>query len=165
MKAPSSRSSVSDSVGRRAKDLLVLVLLALFIAPVAVAQRTDVTERLLYKLENDFAAAVVRRDAKALYKLTSPRWVYSDESGVMGQAAGIKTFTAGPDTVKEATNEDMRAFVYGKTAVVIGILRLKGRGPKGPFDNRYRYTDTWMQIDGRWQCIAAQDYLMPAAKR
>jgi ketosteroid isomerase-like protein len=133
--------------------------------PPSRAHAQSATEKALYRLEDEFAAAVVKRDPKTLQRLTSPRWVYSDESGVMERDAGIKTFTSGPDTVREASNEKMRALVYGKTAVVIGILRLKGRGPKGPFDNRYRYTDTWMEIDGRWQCIAAQDYLMPAGKR
>ena len=59
----------------------------------------------------------------------------------------------------------MRALVYDRSAVVIGELVMKGRGPKGAFTNRYRYTDTFVKLDGRWQCIASQDYLMPAPKR
>jgi hypothetical protein len=47
--------------------------------------------------------------------------------------------------------------------VVVGILQMKGTGPAGPFTRRYRYTDSWALIGGRWQCIASQDYLMPAA--
>jgi ketosteroid isomerase-like protein len=56
----------------------------------------------------------------------------------------------------------MHAIVYGNTAVVTGILWMRGRGPAGPFEHRYRYTDTWMKLGGRWQCIASQDYLLPA---
>jgi ketosteroid isomerase-like protein len=73
-------------------------------------------------------------------------------------------FTSGADTVHAASNEGMRAFIYGNSAVVIGVLRMKGRGPKGPFDNRYRYTDSWAMIDGQWRCVASQDYLMPAKR-
>jgi ketosteroid isomerase-like protein len=131
----------------------------------AVAQSQSATEKALYKLEDEFARAVVKRDVKTMERLTAPKWVYSDESGVMDRASAIKTFTSGPDTVKVATNESMRAIVYGKTAVITGILHLKGQGAKGAFDNRYRFTDTWMELDGRWQIIAAQDYLMPAARR
>jgi ketosteroid isomerase-like protein len=145
------------SVSNIAKGLLVLFPLF----PLA-AQTTDkATERALFKIEDEFAAAVVKRDAKALERLTAPNWVYSDESGVMNRAQGIKAFTSGPDSVTQASNEGMRAFVYGNTAVVIGVLRLKGRGPKGVFDRRYRYTDTWVKLDGQWKCVAAQDYLMP----
>jgi ketosteroid isomerase-like protein len=122
------------------------------------------TERELYRLEDAWAQAVVRRDAKALSHFIAPKWVYSDESGVMDRAAGIAAFTSGADTVHEASNSDMRANVYGTAAVVTGILRMKGRGPGGPFDRRYRYTDTWVRLDGRWQAVASQDYLIPPGK-
>ena len=139
--------------------------LALMLFAVPAAAQKSTAEQALFRLENDFATAVVKRDANALRRIVAPRWVYSDESGVMEREEGIKAFTSGTDTVREASNEKMRALVYGNSAVVIGILQMKGRGAKGPFTNRYRYTDAWALIDGRWQCIASQDYLMPAAKR
>ena len=123
------------------------------------------TARELYRLEDQFAQAVVKRDRAALRRMVAPRWVYSDESGVMEREAGIKAFTSGTDTVTSAGNDRMRALVYGKSAVVIGELWMKGRGPTGAFTHRYRYTDTWAQLDGRWQCVASQDYLMPEARR
>jgi ketosteroid isomerase-like protein len=122
------------------------------------------TERELYRIEDAWAQAVVRRDAKALGRLIAPKWTYSDESGLMDRDAGIAAFVSGTDTVTEASNADMRATVYGNAAVVTGILRMKGRGPKGRFDRRYRYTDTWVRMDGRWQAVASQDYLMPGGR-
>jgi ketosteroid isomerase-like protein len=121
-------------------------------------------ERELYRIEDAWAQAAVRRDAKALGRLIAPRWVYSDESGVMNRDAGIAAFTTGTDTVSEASNSDMHANIYGNAAVVTGILRMKGHGPGGPFDRRYRYTDTWVRLDGRWQAVASQDYLIPEGK-
>ena len=126
----------------------------------AAAQVTT-AERALFALEDQFAQATVKRDAAALRRLTAPKWVYSDESGVMERDAGVRAFTSGADTVQRAGNERMRAIVYGTTAVVVGELWMKGRGATGAFTHRYRYTDTWMRLDGRWQCIASQDYLMP----
>ncbi len=159
--SPSLRSRVNC-----AKDLLVLLLfLTLSAASMPASAQKNTAEQTLYKLENDFASAVVKRDANALRRIVAPKWVYSDESGVMERDAGIKAFTSGTDTVREATNEKMRALVYGNSAVVVGILQLKGTGAKGPFTNRYRYTDAWALIDGRWQCIASQDYLLPATRR
>ena len=131
-------------------------------AAAMVPTREDrATEGLLFQLENDWARAVIRRDGRALRRLVAPTWVYSDESGVMGRDAGIAAFTTGTDTVREASNSEMRAIVYHGTAVVIGILQMKGSGPAGPFDRQYRYTDTWARLDGQWKCIASQDYLMP----
>lgn len=154
-----------------AKDLhlLLLALLLLSAAPgIARAQQSaadKATEQALFRLENDFAQAVVKRNAAAMRRITAPRWVYSDESGVMERDAGISAFTTGTDTVREASNEKMRALIYGNSAAVIGILVMKGSGPRGAFTHRYRYTDTFVKLDGRWQCVASQDYLMPEPKK
>jgi hypothetical protein len=157
-----SRTSVSRCAMRRVAASLVVLCAAI---PANAQQGTKADEQALFKLENDWTQGVIKRDVALMHRLTAPRWVYSDESGVMEREAGIKAFTTGSDTVREASNEKMRALIYDKSAVVIGILVMKGRGPKGPFTNRYRYTDTWVKLDGRWQCIASQDYLMPEAKR
>lgn len=123
------------------------------------------TQRLLYALENQWAQGVVRRDAAAVRRLVAPRWIYSDESGTMNREQGIAAFTGGTDTVTAAGNDDMHAIVYGNTAIVTGILWMRGRGTAGAFEHRYRYTDSWMKLGGRWQCIASQDYLLPAGTR
>ena len=148
----------------KAKDLLLLALLitAPHLATAQPSARQNSAERELFRLENEWAHAVVKRDAVILHRMTAPRWVYSDESGVMEREAGIKAFTTGTDTVRDASNERMRALVYDNSAVVIGVLVMKGSGASGPFTNRYRYTDSWVKLDGRWQCIASQDYLIPA---
>ena len=150
-----------------AKDLLLLLL---FLAAPHVAAGQQGTakktaERVLFRLEDEWAQAVVKRDPAILHRMTAPNWVYSDETGVMEREAGIKSFTTGTDTVRQALNERMRAFVYDNAAVVIGVLVMKGSGANGPFTNRYRYTDSWVRLDGRWQCVASQDYLIPASKR
>ena len=157
-----SASSARDVAGR---TLLSLLLLVLSPTIAASGQQSHDVEKTLFKLEDDFTAAVVKRDAKALGRLVAPRWVYTDESGVMPRNEGIKAFTSGTDTVTSASNADMRALVYGNAAVVIGVLQMKGRGPSGQLSRRYRYTDTWLLLDGRWQCVASQDYLMPDKKR
>jgi ketosteroid isomerase-like protein len=127
--------------------------------------RQTPTERALFALENQWAQGVVKRDAATIRRMTAPRWIYSDESGTMNREQGVAAFTAGADTVTSAGNDEMHAAVYGNTAVVTGILWMRGHNAQGAFDHRYRYTDTWMKLGGRWQCIASQDYLMPEAAR
>ncbi len=153
------RNSASSRMSFRAKSRN-LHFLSLFALPLFAVQAQS-AEQKLFKLENDWAQAVIKRDVATLDRLTAPRWVYSDETGVMDRAAGIKAFTTGTDTVRAASNENMRAFVYGNSAVVIGVLRMKGRGAAGAFDHRYRYTDAWVLMDGAWRCVASQDYLLP----
>ena len=126
----------------------------------AAAQQTA-TERTLFRLETEWAQGVVKRDPATIRRMTAPRWIYSDESGTMNREQGVAAFTTGADTVTEAGNAEMHAAVYGSTAIVTGILWMRGHNAQGAFMHRYRYTDTWMKIGGRWQCIASQDYLMP----
>ena len=157
-------STLRISVSRGLLHLCGL-LLALFAAtPMQAQPQSKTEEHALFRLENEWAQAVISRDAATLRRMTAPRWVYSDESGVMERDAGIKAFTSGTDTVRIASNEKMRALIYDNTAAVIGMLVMKGTGPRGAFARRYRYTDTWVKLDGRWQCIASQDYLVPAKK-
>ena len=162
-----SASRLTLVVPSKAKDLLLLALLITIphIATAQLSARQNSAERELFRLENEWAHAVVKRDAAILHRMTALRWVYSDETGVMEREAGIKAFTTGTDTVRDASNERMRALLYDNSAVVIGVLVMKGSGASGPFTNRYRYTDSWVKLDGRWQCVASQDYLIPQRKR
>ena len=47
------------------------------------------------------------------------------------------------DRVTSTRNEEMKVHACGDTAVVTGILRVRGNGKEGAFDRRYRFTDTW----------------------
>ena len=127
---------------------------------------STIDEKMLVKLENNWAKAVIRRDAKALRTYVDPRWVYTDESGTMTREQGITAFTTGTDTVTEAGNEEMHIIIHNRSvAVVTGILWMRGRGPNGAFEHRYRYTDTWLREQGVWRCIASQDYLLAGGGR
>ena len=131
-------------------------------APAQRSAAQSKVKRELFKVEESWTRGLVRRDAALFNRLIADDFVYSDERGVFTKAQIIAEATAGSDTVEAASNEDMVAHVHGNVAVVTGILVTRGRGANGPFSHRYRYTDTWLKRGGRWVCIAAQDYDMPA---
>jgi ketosteroid isomerase-like protein len=148
----------------RCATLLLLVL----VGSVSEAQssarsdevQTTATARTLIDLENGWARGVVRRDTALFGRMLDPRFVYTEDAAVMNKADVIKSIRDG-DRVESASNSDMVVRDHGGTAVVTGILRLRGRAANGPFDRRYRFTDTWMRKNGAWRIIAAQDYLLP----
>ena len=117
--------------------------------------------KTLYRLEDQWATALIKRDAAFFRRTLHPDYVYSDERGTFGKDQVIAE-QIGTDTVKSAGNENMRAHVHGSAAVVTGILTVRGRGPSGPFSHRYRYTDTWLRQGANWVMIASQDYEIPA---
>jgi ketosteroid isomerase-like protein len=129
-------------------------------ARAATAGPTTATARTLLRLEDDWTRGVVRRDTAMFRRLLATGFVYTENADVMGKEEVIRG-VVGDDRVERAENHEMKVHDFGTTAVVTGILQLVGKGKAGPFDRRYRFTDSWMRRDGRWQIIAAQDYLLP----
>jgi ketosteroid isomerase-like protein len=119
------------------------------------------TQRAPLELEEDWANALVRRDSSTFQRLLAPNFVYTEDATVMSRDDLIKSVVSGPDSVEWARNEGLRLHDFGSAQVITGVLHLRGKGKGGAFDRRYRFTDTWLQRNGRWQIIAAQDYLIP----
>jgi ketosteroid isomerase-like protein len=137
-------------------------LLSLLALPLAdVAAQASRASRQLYRLEDQWATALVKRDSSFFRRTLHPDYVYSDERGTFNREQVIAEQVGGTDTVEYAANEDMRAHVHGTSAVVTGILIVRGHGKDGRFEHRYRYTDTWMSAKQGWLMIGSQDYDMP----
>ena len=129
--------------------------------PVPQANTNAQTDRLPpIRLEDEWTRALINRDARMFDRLLAPNFVYTENATVMSRDEVIKSVT-GSDRVESARNEGMRVHDFGDVQVITGVLRLRGRGTHGSFDRRYRFTDTWQRRNGRWQIIAAQDYLIP----
>ena len=120
--------------------------------------------RQLLRLEDQWAAALVKRDASFFRRTLHPDYVYSDERGTFTKAQVIAEQVGGTDSVTYAANEGMQAHVHAPAGVVTGTLIVRGRGANGAFEHRYRYTDTWIRQRGTWVMIASQDYDMPRSK-
>ena len=59
-------------------------------------------------------------------------------------------------TEYEIALESSRVRIYGRVAVVTGVVVERGRMPGGQaFHQRSRYTDTWIERRGRWQVVAS----------
>jgi hypothetical protein len=112
------------------------------------------------RLEDQWATALVKRDTRTFDRLLAPNFVYTEDAAVMNRSDVIKSVT-GSDRVEWARNEGMKVHDFGDVHVITGVLHLRGKGKQGSFDRRYQFTDTWQLRNGRWQIIAAQDYLIP----
>ena len=122
----------------------------------------DADTRTLLRLEDSWASALVKRDSVVFNRLLAPGFVYTENDQLMNRAAVIRSVVAGPDTVTAAHNDSMVVHRYGAvTAVVTGWLVVEGRNASGAFERRYRFTDTWVKRAGRWQIVAAEDYVAP----
>src|SRR5256885_11273027 len=82
--------------------------------------------RALVRLENDWARALVRRDAAVFRRLLAKGFVYTEDDRMMGRDAVLRELTAGADSVQSARNKNMRVHSFGATAVVTGWLVVRG---------------------------------------
>jgi hypothetical protein len=145
----------------------VFVILLVSLGAPAVRARAQAAAptgaaRQLLQLENGWTTALVKRDSAFFRRNLHPDYVYTDERGVFTKEQVIAEQVGGTDTVTAAENQEMRAHVHGSAAAVTGILIVRGRGKDGPFERRYRYTDSFVREGGRWLMFASQDYEMPA---
>ena len=132
--------------------------------PKAAAPRSP-DERAVLDLEEGWAKAVVKRDAATFRRLLAPGFVYTEDDRVQNAEQLTRDIVSGTDTVTDARNEALETRTFDNTMIVTGWLILRGRSGGKPFERRYRFTDTWLKRGGRWQIIAAQDYLVPAGAR
>jgi hypothetical protein len=143
-----------------------IALLFVLAAPPLLAQQKAAsatpTAAELVRLENQWAAGLVKRDRLLFDKLLAPKFVYTENDKLMSRADVLREVAGGSDRVTAARNEGMVVHEYGPTtAVVTGWLIVEGRGTGGAFTHRYRFTDTWVKGPSGWQIVAAQDYLAP----
>jgi ketosteroid isomerase-like protein len=133
-----------------------------FHASAARLGSAQTADSVLRRQEDGWAAALVKRDRAYFEQMLADRFVYTEDDRLMTRADVLRDATSGSDRPTAAHNEDMVVHLFGNTGVVTGRLIVSGTGKAGKFDHHYRFTDTWVrQPDGRWQIVAAQDYLIP----
>jgi len=132
-------------------------------AAAAPAKKTSV-EATLKELENKWEAAIAAHDASFLQSAVASDFVgiysngkFINKSGLI--SAEIKSDT---NTYTSTKNEKLNVRVFKpNVAVVTGNAREKGTAKDGKaFDRTYAFTDTWMERNGQWQCIASQGMLL-----
>jgi len=116
-------------------------------------------EAALKDNENRWEASYAAHDASVAQTLVANDFVgvYWDGK-VMGKSALVGEIKKDKDTYKSALNEKLAVHTYGPSvAVVVGTAREKGTGKDGKaFDRTFRFTDTWVERNGQWQCVASQ---------
>jgi ketosteroid isomerase-like protein len=120
--------------------------------------RKGSVETTLKDNENRWEASYAAHDSSV-----AQSFVANDFNGVywdgrmMGKSAVISQIKKDKDTYKSAVNEKLAVHSYGPgVAVVIGTAHEKGTTKDGkPFDRAFRFTDTWVERGGQWQCVAS----------
>ena len=120
--------------------------------PASAARRSRVMA-----LEGAWGIAEQSKDAKALDTLLDDSLVYTDYDGTLKTKSDFLAAVKAPmHNPEQQVVESMSARVYGDTAIIIGIYRVKGVDKGKPYLRRGRFTDTWVNRNGNWACVASQ---------
>jgi hypothetical protein len=102
-----------------------------------------------------------RKNINALDQMLAPTFVYTEFDGSFSDKAqflkGIKASAAASDQI---TTQELSVGLYGDTAVVTGVFKEKGIENGKAFIKRGRFTDTWINQNGTWLCVASQATLL-----
>ena len=148
-------------VRRASTTLLILLVL---VGARATAQVPDLKSQKskLIALENAWNQAQIHRDGKALDTLIGEKFVYTDTDGtVMDKARFIADVQDPTYQASVVANTDVEVYFYPGVAVVTGAYHAKGKSQGKPYDHHGRFTDTWIFVDGFWQCVASHTNLIP----
>lgn len=148
---------------------IITVLLAVTVLSVpAIAQEKKMAakpanstsvEAAVKGLEDRWEAAILKRDFKTLDAVVASDFAGVAHDGMRRDKSGLLAQTKkDPDKYTSATLSHMKVRAYGpNVAVAIGDAREKGTEKDGKaFDRSYRFTDTWVERNGEWQCVAEQ---------
>jgi ketosteroid isomerase-like protein len=112
-------------------------------------------------LENAWNQAEVKHDARALSMLLAETFEFTDDDGhFMNKSQWLAHIRNGIDQYEQLGNTGMAVHLYGNVAVATGIYQDKIKEKGKAVVRSGRFTDTWMQQNGEWKCVASQATLI-----
>ncbi len=146
------------------KLFLAFAVLLCCVAAAATQQNSasDEGARVL-ALENGWNHALEAKDTKALGMLLANTFLSVDIDGsVASRSEFLASIKAADYQPSQAVTEQSTVQVYGDAAVVVGVFRVKGTEKRKAYVHRERFVDTWIKLNGNWQCVATTSTLMTA---
>jgi len=114
-------------------------------------------------LENAWNEAQMKNDAVWLDRNLAGSFIGTDEEGVvLDKAKTIANAKAKLAKIDAASTENLKVQVYGDAAIATGVNTAKGTYKGKDISGKYPWTDTWIKLGGRWQCVASHNSKLPS---
>jgi hypothetical protein len=148
------------------RHILLSVILIISAATAVLAQSESKAapskrsvESQLIELERQLSAALVREDAAVLDRLWSNDLVFTFPNGKVSnkaqRLAGQKPPAQSSQSESQTTNDEVKVFLYGDTAVVTVLSTWSGKENNQAYSSQFQATHVWVKQEGRWQLVAA----------
>jgi ketosteroid isomerase-like protein len=133
--------------------------LLLLFASFAQVEAKETPDAQLKDIETRWSKALQTRDAAFVESILADDYVVTTEKGkVLNRSGAIKDVKTDTDAVEQTSNSNVMVHsIKSDAAVVTGMSRDVGKDKDGKkFDRTYRWTDTFVNRNGKWQCVATQ---------
>jgi ketosteroid isomerase-like protein len=131
---------------------------------VSAATSDDSVASKLKELESRWEGSLLNHDTSAIEKMVAEDFIGTSSSGKQGDKATLLAEAKRDTNVySSAVSSEMTVRTFApNVAVVTGIAKETGKTKAGKaFSHTYRFTDTWVERNGQWQCVAAQAMALP----
>jgi ketosteroid isomerase-like protein len=135
-------------------------------SPIDPGDQSDIASELKAQ-ERRWEASFTTHDVSVTEELVADDFIGTSSSGKLGdKSTMISEIRKDRNVYTSSVSEDMIVHSFGPNiAVVTGIAREAGTTPSGKaFSQAYRFTDTWVERNGKWQCVAASALAIPKKK-
>lgn len=119
-------------------------------------------EEQIKSADQQWAAAVKKRDLAALEKMYTPGLIYAHASGaVEDKTKYIDRLKAGKQRYDSVNIESTKVVAYGDSAVSHSVVRTIGVNDSGPFNDHVMMMHLWVKQGGAWRLAAHQTTKIP----
>ena len=124
----------------------------------AQAAPASADEQAVTAAEQQWLKSQQTNNAELLAPLLADKVVETSTDGKVFAGKDAVLADAKSDTWSSVDYTDLKVTVFGHTAIATGTFTGKGKDASGKaLDERVRFTDTWVKMDGKWLCVATQD--------
>ena len=137
---------------------LRMPLLMIAVCTLGIAFAQEKPESKILALEKEWNTAYKQGDIAKMNSLLADDFIITIEDGRVFSKSGYIALNGNATVQVEISDmSDLKVRMHGNSvAVATGAYHEKGVSQKKPYEYHDRFTDVWMNLDGRWQVIASQ---------
>lgn len=147
------------------KSIFFALTFTLLAGCAAIPSTEADTRRLLAAQADAWDKALIAKDRAGIEANMAPEFVQMRGSGqLVSREQFIKDVLDPSFSMDPYTVEDWEARLFGDTALVYGRIRMSGLAEGQRWAVHFRYIDTYVRRNGRWQVVSVQVTPMPKAE-
>jgi ketosteroid isomerase-like protein len=123
---------------------------------------SESAEQAVMRIERELLNAVLKGDPSANERYLADTFVFTGPDGsVENKAQAIADLKSGDLKLQAASIDGAKVQVYGDTAVVTYSSNDKGTYKGKDISGKTRWTDVFVNRNGRWQLVATHGTMLP----